>query len=148
MFLLAPIPSAAQLSDSAWLIDPACIEVTMSPGQRVGRGGYADVYRGHLRIPGKNRLVVAVKTLLEEYAANPAHVRKFGKENAILFSCDHPNICKVSDIFFFPFIFMRASLFTYRFHCICLILSEEGGGDVCACACTCCFCISSCIRVE
>jgi hypothetical protein len=116
MFLLAPIPSAAQLSDSAWLIDPACIEVTMSPGQRVGRGGYADVYRGHLRIPGKNRLVVAVKALLEEYAANPAHVRKFGKENAILFSCDHPNICKVSVTCFFLLILCEPLLSPILFH--------------------------------
>ncbi len=94
-FIVAPAPAAAHLSERFWQIDPEFIEVAMSRAEQLGRGGYADVYRGRLCIPGKTPLMVAVKAMHSEYAANPAHVRKFGNGNAILYSCSHPNICKV-----------------------------------------------------
>ena len=63
-------------------------------GQRLGRGGMADVYLGTDRVLGRT---VAVKVLAPSYADQPAFVDRFRHEARTAARLNHPNIVGVHD---------------------------------------------------
>ncbi len=57
--------------------------------EEVGRGGFGAVHRAHHRTSGK---ACALKLLVPKTAANAAPIRRFLREQQVLFGLDHPNI--------------------------------------------------------
>jgi eukaryotic-like serine/threonine-protein kinase len=77
-------------------------------GERLGRGGFGEVYRFHHRLLG---IDFAVKLFAPVYGgAETGHMDRFFREARILFALNHPNIIRVFDVGLYqgrPFIRME-----------------------------------------
>lgn len=77
-------------------------------GERLGRGGFGEVYRFHHRLLNMD---FAVKLFAPVYGGSDSgHMDRFFREARILFALDHPNIIRVFDVGLYqgrPFIRME-----------------------------------------
>lgn len=62
--------------------------------ERIGRGGFATVYRGYQPSIGRE---VAIKIVKPEFANHPAFIRRFESEARLVASLAHPHIVSVFD---------------------------------------------------
>lgn len=63
-------------------------------GERIGSGGYGEVYRATQQSVGRE---VAVKVILPQYADNPEFVANFEREAKLVGQLEHPNIVPLID---------------------------------------------------
>uniref|UniRef100_G1NN07 Ephrin type-A receptor 1 n=1 Tax=Meleagris gallopavo TaxID=9103 RepID=G1NN07_MELGA len=73
-------------------LDVSC--VTME--NVIGEGEFGEVYRGSLRLPGKERIVVAIKTLKSTYS--DSQWWNFLREATIMGQFNHPNIVHLEGV--------------------------------------------------
>lgn len=59
-------------------------------------GEFGEVYRGSLRLPGKERIVVAIKTLKSTYS--DSQWWNFLREATIMGQFNHPNIVRLEGV--------------------------------------------------
>ncbi|XP_030309563.1 ephrin type-A receptor 1 isoform X3 [Calypte anna] len=62
----------------------------------IGEGEFGEVYRGSLRLPGKERVVVAIKTLKSTYS--DSQWWNFLREATIMGQFNHPNIVRLEGV--------------------------------------------------
>ncbi|KAJ7418612.1 Ephrin type-A receptor 1 [Pitangus sulphuratus] len=62
----------------------------------IGEGEFGEVYRGSLRLPGKERIVVAIKTLKSTYS--DSQWWNFLREATIMGQFNHPNIVRLEGV--------------------------------------------------
>ncbi|XP_074964967.1 ephrin type-A receptor 1 isoform X2 [Phalacrocorax aristotelis] len=62
----------------------------------IGEGEFGEVYRGSLRLPGKERIVVAIKTLKPTYS--DSQWWNFLREATIMGQFNHPNIVRLEGV--------------------------------------------------
>ena len=63
--------------------------------EKIDSGGMADIYAAFCR---KTKSIVAIKVLKECFSNNAEYVDRFKKEAEAVFSLDHKNIVRVTDI--------------------------------------------------
>nr|XP_033780730.1 ephrin type-A receptor 1 isoform X1 [Geotrypetes seraphini] len=73
-------------------IDPAYVNMESV----IGEGEFGEVYRGSLRLPGKERVVVAIKTLKSTYS--DSQWWNFLREATIMGQFNHPNIVQLQGV--------------------------------------------------
>jgi len=83
-------------------------------GERIGRGGMADVYRARQESMDRD---VAVKVMAESLAANPEFLARFEREARVIARLQHPHILPVID-------FGRSGDYVY------LVMRLIGGGSL------------------
>jgi serine/threonine protein kinase len=92
------------------LVDTGALEqvANFEIGERLGRGGFGEVFRFHHRLLSMD---FAVKLFAPVYGgADTGHMERFFREARILFALNHPNIIRVFDVGLYqgrPFIRME-----------------------------------------
>jgi serine/threonine protein kinase len=62
--------------------------------ERIGTGGFDEVYRAYQRSVGRT---VAIKVVLPEYANQPEFIRRFEREAQLAARLEHPHIVPLYD---------------------------------------------------
>uniref|UniRef100_A0A6J0VEA7 receptor protein-tyrosine kinase n=1 Tax=Pogona vitticeps TaxID=103695 RepID=A0A6J0VEA7_9SAUR len=73
-------------------LDPSVVNIETV----IGEGEFGEVYRGTLRFPGKERIVVAIKTLKSTYSDSTWW--NFLREATIMGQFNHPNIVRLEGV--------------------------------------------------